>query len=88
MRQCTVFHLSIACMECTSRPCEEQQPVGPTMVQVVQNNLLILLCTDETVPLISFNAEHADDLLSEEVHPLVGQRHPSFERALLRVPQT
>lgn len=78
-----VCYLSIPCVQCPSRSGEEQQPVGPDVVQEIQYDILVLLRADEAVPLIRLHSQHTEGLLPKEVHPLIWQDHPSFERRLL-----
>lgn len=66
-----ISYLSIPCMQCPSGSSEEQQSVGPDVVQEIHNNLLVLLCTDKAVPLVRLHPQHTEDLLPKEVHPLI-----------------
>lgn len=76
-------YLSIPCMQCPSRSGEKQQPVSPDVVQKIQYNLLVLISTNEAVPLICLHSQHIEGLLPEEVHSLIWQNHPGFESGLL-----
>ncbi|XP_078029363.1 uncharacterized protein LOC144465102 [Epinephelus lanceolatus] len=42
---------------------EEQQSVGPDVVQEIQYNLLVLLGSDEAVPFIRLHSQHTEGLL-------------------------
>lgn len=64
-------YLSIPCMQCPSRSGEKQQPVSPDVVQKIQYNLLVLISTNEAVPLICLHSQHIEGLLPEEVHSLI-----------------
>lgn len=64
-------YLSIPCMQCPSRSGEEQQPVSPDVVQKIQYNLLVLISTNEAVPLICLHSQHIEGLLPKEVHSLI-----------------
>lgn len=78
-----ISYLSIPCMQCPSRSSEEQQPVGPDVVQKIQYNLLVLLRTNEAVPLIRLHSQHRDGLLPKEVNSFIWQHYTSFESRLL-----
>lgn len=70
-------------MQGPSRPSEEQQPAVKDVVQKVQYNLLILICSNKTVPLIRLYTQHTEGLLPKEVHSFIRQHHPGFDRGIL-----
>lgn len=64
-------YLCISCMQCPSRAGVKQQFVSPDVVQKIQYHLLVVLCSNETVPFIRLHPQHTEGLLPQEVHPLI-----------------
>ena len=70
----TASYLCVPRVQRPPRPGEQDESVVPALVQEVQQHVLVLLGSDEAVPLVRLQTQSAEGLLSQEVHPLVRHR--------------